>query len=161
MLYFTWIQTAQAFSLHIYFIIIFTLRCIFLIQNTRNSYTVYQRTPPINFKVAYFSVLGIILVNFTIKWFPLIVRKDISPFTLCVNQYSYLKKSEINSRKHAVQLNKIQCTLRHLYLWFSENKTNKDHLLGIKFLTSDMISLNNFKIGKVNVNSTILTKTSN
>jgi hypothetical protein len=59
-------QTAQAFHKTFYFIIIHILRSIFYFETLKYSCKVKQFIPAINFAVVYYSVLGIIFINFTI-----------------------------------------------------------------------------------------------
>ena len=62
------------------------------------SFKVQKCIPSINFKVAYYFVFGVIIIKVTITLYSLFVRRVLSPFTLFVNQYTYLILSEINNR---------------------------------------------------------------
>lgn len=70
------------------FIITFTLWSILLFQNTQNYCKVQQHMSSIYFSVAYYSVFGIIIINFTKILNPLFVQRSLPPVYCFVSQYS-------------------------------------------------------------------------
>ena len=74
---------------YIFYLVLLHYGLDFHFKTSEYTHEVQQHTPSINFNVTYYSVFGIIIINVTIISYPLFVRRDLSPFTVFVNQYSY------------------------------------------------------------------------
>ena len=75
--------------------------------------------PSINFNIAYYSVFGIIIINFTIILYPLFVRRSLSPVYCFVFHNSCLMLAEIDSQN--MQQNYIKINIQDLHSCVVQN----------------------------------------